>query len=171
MFLASCSTDDENDGGTKSPGSDRFGEQVDLSSKDRNLVIGTYFLDSWTSEEPKDWNGDGTASTDLLTEFDSCYHDNPLFIGVGVYNRRDMGELCQGTESEGQVLVQGDWYLGYDATTDFAQISLHNGVGEVPDNLQQMELFEDSGRKTIVAKVWDQEYESLDVVVYRTCCD
>jgi len=167
LFI-SCDKDDDGIGGSIYPNSNEYGDQVDLSSEDPNLLIGTYYLESWTSDEPKDWDGDGESSTDLLTEFDTCYGDNALYIGSEIYNRKDMGELCRGTETEGEIIIQGEYGFGYDPTTYYATIVFRNEDGITADRIQQMELFELGGRKTIIGKAWDEEYENFDVVVYRT---
>lgn len=178
LLLFSCNPSNEGGVGSQYPGSDQYGEQVDLSSREKSLMIGTYYLDSWTADEPKDWNGDGVVSTDLLTEFDMCYQDNSLYIGTEIYIRKDLGALCQGTEEEGDVLIQGDWGFGYDETTSYSLISFKDEAGLVvqipfreyyiPDGLTQMELFQFGGRKTMIGKIWDPLYESHDVVIYRT---
>lgn len=168
LFLVSCDKDDD-DPFTKSqyPGSGDYGDQVNLSSEDKNLLIGTYYLESWTSEQPKDGDGDGDSSTDLLTEFDGCYQDNALYIGTEIYKRTEKGQVCEGYEAD-EVIVQGEWFFGYDDTTYYALIVFKNEEGRTADRIQQMELFEFGGRKTMIGKVWDEQYESFDVVVYRT---
>ena len=142
-LFTSCDKDDEGIGGSQFYGIEGK-VQVDLSLRNPNPIIGTYYLDSWTLKESRDWEGDVNDGTDLLAEIDAGYLKNELFTGTLLYNRKDK-PYCD-TESEGGYF-RGTTSLANDVTTYYAKIVFKNEGGGTADRLQEMKLFVDSRKE------------------------
>ena len=154
---------------------ERFGEPLELSKENVSRHVGgTYYIESYTSETPKDWNGDGVSNTDLLLEMDPCMAENTITFFTEIYGISDEGTLCENSPSIG-FLYKGDLYASFDEEFKRYRIALDTQpVARVdfpfPTSFLEVEMYNDSsnGRlHTIVSKVIDYKNDDVDIIVLR----
>lgn len=94
LSLASCSNDDDNN---------NINTNADL--------VGTYKMTSWNSPESLDFNGDGTANTNMMNE-SMCYNDSEMVVendGTYTMTYNYVNVANDGTVSCQTESTQGTW--------------------------------------------------------------
>lgn len=154
LSLASCSDNDDD------------------APQNDNPFVGTYRIASWNAPVPQDLNADGTASANLITEYD-CYDNAEITLNedhtftrtYSVVDAFDGNLTCQsGLVSTGNWVRNGqsimlsntDGGTEADNTYTFSadnQILTHTGAGQYPMIFENIFIMESGTITVVYAKV------------------